>query len=195
MKKSTGYTLVKNNLKEDGQMKISVGYTLVKDERKQLERAGVDAVIFKQPSSNDLQEFYHFVENNPQNDIVLVSIYSISPASTLHQLSDSINWLRESKQTVRFLNKGLENSISDNEYIDILWHLVTHEKRSKSIQAKAALQRARENGSVLGRPQLSKAVIEKIIYLSKHQKKSMREIAKLCNVSVGSVHKYIKSNA
>ena len=43
-----------------------------------------------------------------------------------------------------------------------------------------------------GRPQVEQEVVNKIQYLFKSQKKTMRDIAEICNVSLGTVHKYVK---
>lgn len=46
----------------------------------------------------------------------------------------------------------------------------------------------------IGRPKISTDVVEQIIYLRENEKRSIRSIANECNVSIGTVHKYVKDH-
>ena len=67
--------------------------------------------------------------------------------------------------------------------------------QKKIIQdtTKRSLARANKNGVTLGRPTIDEGTIEHINSLRNKQHKSIREIASICDVSIGTVHKYITS--
>ena len=69
---------------------------------------------------------------------------------------------------------------------------MTHDVRS--LQVKVAIDRARDLGHELGRPKLDEELVERIIALRKSQY-SFRQISEELNVSLGSIHKYLKSNS
>lgn len=69
--------------------------------------------------------------------------------------------------------------------------LANFEKAYRSNVTKQRLAKSKRSGVQLGRPMIDKATIKQIKVLHQHSKLSMRDIAVKCNVSLGSVHKYI----
>lgn len=69
---------------------------------------------------------------------------------------------------------------------------LTAAMKVKSEKHKQAVVRNKENGTLIGRPQISEEKINHI-YEEYQNKLSYREIAEKCQVSLGSVHKYIKA--
>ena len=63
-------------------------------------------------------------------------------------------------------------------------------KRSRSATTRRALNARREKGQSLGRPKINEMTINKIKEL-REQRYSLREIAVKCDVSLGTVHKYL----
>ncbi|MBP1040120.1 recombinase family protein [Vagococcus sp. BWB3-3] len=56
-------------------------------------------------------------------------------------------------------------------------------------KTRQSLTRLKDEGALLGRPKIDEDTIRKMQFLS-NQKYTLREIAEMCQVSLGSVHKY-----
>lgn len=65
-----------------------------------------------------------------------------------------------------------------------------YEFRSQNI--KKHIERARQEGKIGGRPTITEQTIERIRHLFHKKQMSMKEIASICEVSVGTVSKYVK---
>ena len=70
--------------------------------------------------------------------------------------------------------------------------VVKSNQEQRRLRQLIAIEKQRAAGKRIGRPRLSEDVVHKILDL--HNKKySLREISAMCDVSLGSVHKYISS--
>ena len=109
---------------------------------------------------------------------------------------------RNFNQYVKLINqlneKGIElisitenlNTSQDQTYYPWLKNLAEMEYLVKKNQILCGLDQAKEAGRVGGRPSISVKVQQQITKLYAEQKMPMREIAELCGVSLGTVHKY-----
>lgn len=97
-----------------------------------------------------------------------------------------------------FLTRGVEVvSVSDSfdstklVSTESLLLLLAAMDQSHSLLASDKLTSHRNRRGELGRPSLNSKTINRIRYLYRSHSLSMREIAEECNVSLGTVHKYI----
>ncbi|MBP1042337.1 recombinase family protein [Vagococcus sp. BWB3-3] len=93
--------------------------------------------------------------------------------------------------SVRLISLGEELDTRHSPYVYQMYGVVaqTEQACQKKI-SKQAMERVRAKGGVIGRPAISQETIEKIQTLA-HQKYSLRQISEVCDVSLGSVHKYV----
>lgn len=99
------------------------------------------------------------------------------------------------RQNIRLisLQDKLDTEVSQQFYSDALL-VLNMEKKYRKYMIRTSLEQAKLAGRVTGRPRVEDDVISKIVFLFEKKGKSMREIAEICQVSLGTVHKYIKKN-
>ncbi|MBP1044241.1 recombinase family protein [Vagococcus sp. BWB3-3] len=100
-----------------------------------------------------------------------------------------------SEQGIRLtsLLEDIDTERSPNFYSDVIKVLEIEEQHRRFI-IKTSLEKAKLAGKITGRPKIDKQVINEINFLFKHKGKTMREIADICHVSLGTVHKYVSNN-
>lgn len=76
-------------------------------------------------------------------------------------------------------------------FYDVLDCYISSRRQVYSLTNKVILQKRREKGLVNGRPVIDENVVEKINYLRQSKKLKYREIADECDVSIGTVCKYL----
>lgn len=74
------------------------------------------------------------------------------------------------------------------EHSVIIFNVISEQR---SEYTKQRLEKYRLTGSQLGRPSIDDETIEKMQKLYEEKKMTLREIAAECDVSLGSVHKYV----
>lgn len=171
---------------------MKIGYTIFEEEIVQLKEAGAESIILNADLVDGNQQFIEFLKVNKENDIVLVNTKSISSYLSMVQLFGIIEKVNELKVTLHFLDQGTSVPLSDKTYIEILWHLSSFEKEIVKNRVLRGMEVSKERGVTRGRPTLESDLVEKIRKLNKYEKKTIREIATICGVSIGSVHKYIQ---
>ncbi|MBP1042767.1 recombinase family protein [Vagococcus sp. BWB3-3] len=93
---------------------------------------------------------------------------------------------------------SLEDQLDSNkayDFFDLLDLLGRIDFACRSERTKQQIQLSREIGQTIGRPAIDKKKIERIYYLYHDKKWAMRKIATECDVSLGSVYKYIHQEA
>lgn len=91
------------------------------------------------------------------------------------------------------LQDNLDTKETLKFYDNVLLGLSIEETYRKCL-IQQRLDEVKLDGQVLGRPSVDTKIISKIVFLFEKKGKSMREIAEICQVSLGTVHKYIKKN-
>lgn len=76
-------------------------------------------------------------------------------------------------------------------FYDLMMVLGSADFACRSERTKQQIQLSREYGQTIGRPTIDKRKVEQIYYLYHDKKWAMRKIAAECDVSLGSVYKYI----
>lgn len=169
----------------------TIGYTVKSDseeEYRQLIEVGrCHEVINAQDELDNYTSFFHFLRAYKKDHLVVVNVESLG--LQLIQIVEICDWLIAENIKLSFIEKKVA---SDRLYLDILHEMAISEKNIVSRRTLTGLKKAREKGSVSGRPRIDDRIIHKIKYLYISQKKTIREISVECGVSLGTVHKYIK---
>ncbi|MBE9388696.1 recombinase family protein [Vagococcus salmoninarum] len=136
---------------------------------------------------SESREFMKLIEHAAENDVIivysLISIWQIKGIYTYLQL------LKQKNVRLIAINEEID---TDNykDFYDQMLFFFDVSKRSRSATTRRALNARREKGQSLGRPKINETTINKIKDL-REQRYSLREIAVKCDVSLGTVHKYL----
>ncbi|MBP1040235.1 recombinase family protein [Vagococcus sp. BWB3-3] len=169
----------------------TIGYTVKTDstlEKDLLTTVGQCQEII-QTDHDNYDRFAEFLHAYQHDQLVVVDFESIG--LQLSQLAPLLEWLLEHEVSFHFMEKPVAD---DHDYLTILYQLAISEKEVVSRRTLNGLRVAHANGAVSGRPRINLATIKKIKYLHTYQRKNIRDIATECNVSLGTVHKYINLN-
>ncbi|MBO0477386.1 recombinase family protein [Vagococcus sp. DIV0080] len=110
---------------------------------------------------------------------------------TLKQFLPIITYLKLNHIELVSLDEGI-NTEETMDVLTVVSAVQDMDEKVKSKLTKDALRLKKEEGISLGRPKIAEETIERIYHLYK-QHYSLREISDLTEVSLGSVHKYIKN--
>lgn len=150
-----------------------------------------DYVIEACPEQNIIDSLLTFVEKHSTNELVFQGIEALNLQTS--QLLPVLEKINQNESNVTFINKGNIPKMSDNDFFITLLTLAKHDKLIRSNRVKEALFDAKRRGKAIGRPSLDQATVSLIERLHKNHDKSIREIAAICDVGVGTVHKYLKT--
>ncbi|MBP1040131.1 recombinase family protein [Vagococcus sp. BWB3-3] len=167
-----------------------VGYTTLVDDEAEVSRltqAGCHEVKILQDDEDNFDVFEAFVMAHQKDEIIVVSLESIGLQVT--QLATVLGFIQEEGVHVHVIDKPM---MSDEAYLSLLLEVAQGEIRIISRRTLKGLRLAHARGSVSGRPSITPEVVDRIQQLHQTEKRTLREIAEICNVSLGTVHKYIK---
>lgn len=126
----------------------------------------------------------------PEDVVVVASLVVFG--KTLRELTVLFEILFD--KNIRVIS--LEDQIDSHHHYsfrEIALALCEVDSKFKSQNTKQRLAISKRLGKSLGRPTISDEKIEKIQRLHRQQRMSYREISECCQVSIGSVHKYLKA--
>ena len=147
-----------------------------------------------------------FIENpdlTADKELVMLidqlSVGDVLVVSSLLALGKSISELQEIMSSITLKGAKL---ISIKEKIDtehgqgysfqeVLKLLDTMNKEVASKKIKQQLMKLRDGGKQLGRPSVDQDTIDMIKFLRDSHHLNLRQIAEKCDVSIGTVHKYV----
>lgn len=123
--------------------------------------------------------------------LTVVGIESFSKNEPLVKLKEVFDYLEEANIKLHVINQGVTPRISNRSYYQVMASAITREYETQKKLAIQQLNMGRKKHGVSGRPQIHQKVIINIQKLYQ-QKKSFREIADICDVSLGTAYKYSK---
>lgn len=136
---------------------------------------------------SESREFTKLIEHAEENDVIivysLISIWQIKGIYTYLQL------LKQKSVRLIAINEEIDTE-NYKDFYDQMLFFFDVSRRSRSATTRRALKARRENGQSLGRPKIDDMTINKIKEL-REKRYSLREIAIKCEVSLGTVHKYL----
>lgn len=103
---------------------------------------------------------------------------------TLSEFKTLYIYLQDKGVNINFLKE-------DDSFLSWLVELTYTDAKIRSTRVISAINDRREAGVILGRPKVESKIQKKIYELYVIQGLSMREVAEKCNVSIGTVYKYV----
>lgn len=142
------------------------------------------------PEEANASYFLTFIKTNEENEIVIHSLTDLN--LQLIQLLPGLRALHEQNKYLHFLKQDVLGEIGDEASTAALYQLAVMEEEVMRSRTMEGIENARKKGLIAGRPKIDERVVEKIKALYKGRQKTIREIADLCGVSVGTAYKYAK---
>lgn len=149
-----------------------------------------DQVISVEKTSSSIHELVTLIEGNLEQDIYVHSLDYLG--LRLLQLLPALEIAVCENKILHFCEKESLMKLSDEDYFATIYDLSKTEKRIAQKRLTERYQALRNEGRLVGRPAIKKELIHDIQFFYEKEKKTMREIAKLTDLSLGTVHKYIK---
>lgn len=148
-----------------------------------------DDIFIEEETLDNHKELEKLLLQLNNEDVLVVENIS-SFGKVANELNDLFNSLFN--KSVRLISR--EDALdSDNTYsfYQLLQVMTSINKECSSRMMKERIAVSREKGLRFGRPPLDEAKIDEIKQLYHHDKLSMRDIVSKCQVSLGTVHKYV----
>ena len=185
------------NVKEKGRRKMAIyGYAkrnypfLTTVQLSALDKYGCDDIFIEAEEFGADSELENMIKKLQLNDQLIV-----------YDMRFLFQGFNELKRLLEFFkNKNIEllsirDELDTKENIffleDVLLLIRTEQSYRRDF-IKHRIAKSRSEGRNHGRPQISEEIVTEIRFLFDHKKKSMREISKICGVSLGTVHKYTR---
>ncbi len=121
-------------------------------------------------------------------DTVITTAVSVL-GKTLSHLYLFLETLREHEVRFVSVQEGIDSE-KNHEFFHYLALLIHNERETKRLLARQSIELSRSKGVQIGRPALSDETIQKIEIMY-NDRKTLREIAAACDISLGSAHKYV----
>lgn len=119
----------------------------------------------------------------PTDQLLVFDFYSLN--LTLSQYGRILDYFDKKNLDITFIN------LTDYDR-NLLDKLVNHEASIVRKKVNKGIVNARNQGRIGGRPTVNEDIKNKIITCRKDEKMTIREIALVLDVSIGTVHKYLK---
>lgn len=139
-----------------------------------------DEVILAQLNQPIYSQFESLIKNNRESQLIVLNVDSIGVP--IEKLAELLVWILDNRVKLSFIEKPVS---SDKEYLKMLSQLAQDEKNK--INNECLMKQEKD----IGRPKIPVEKIVEIRYLRQVKKMKIREIAKICDISIGTVHKYI----
>lgn len=173
---------------------MKIGYTnrSSNNERELLYELGCRYIVERDHHLTEINSFEQFVRGNIQHEMVIVDLASIGTKFTINQLYPILTLIKNNKGSLIINEFSKKNVFSNGMYIELLYKMATHDKQAYRIRADEASKTAKKNGTASGRPTIDVDIIERIRYMYEKENMTIQEVAKACNVSIGTVYKYTR---
>ncbi len=147
-----------------------------------------DEVFLEVGEVKEDTELHRLLTVVQSGDMVVTTAVSVL-GKTLSHLSTILETLK--KREVRFVSvqEGIDTDETNNFY-HYLFLLSGNERETKRLLARQSIELSRSKGVKIGRPALTDETIKKIKHMY-NERKTLREIASECGISLGSAHKYV----
>lgn len=166
---------------------ISEGYA----ENNQEGLSECDNIIILTAEKDSTAEFLQVINTYLAEEIIVPAVSDLG--LQLVQLLPSLKLLAMNGNIIHFIQKDQGQLLTDEAYFQELYELALLEERIIKKRTVEAIKRAQEKGVTVGRPTIDERVKEKIYMLYTVEKRTIREISAICNVSIGTAFKYAKN--
>lgn len=182
---------MRNTVEMERMVVMKVSYTIYPERLKGLsEKYDLISLIPIQEISAAF--FLEFVKSNSEHDIFFNSISDTG--LQVIQMLPALEWLKHSEKIIYIENQELFLSLDSQRVFDFIYGLASGERMLLKLRTTEYMKMARANGVSPGRPAINQLVKEKIKHLHTMEKRSIRDIALICGVSVGTAYKYAKKD-
>lgn len=149
-----------------------------------------DEVVVLQTERITTNDFYQVVTSHIEDELIVPSVEAIG--LQIIQLLPTFKELVSENKIMRFILKDQSNLLTDEVFFSELYHLALMEETVIKRRTAESIRKAKDKGTLLGRPKIDHKLINKIRRLHIVERKTIREIAAICNVSIGTAFKYTK---
>lgn len=171
---------------------MRIGYTILghhEVERDRLTEEGrCDELVALTEVTTPVDSFLSCLKQHKQHHIVVVNIESIG--LQINQYIPIYEYIINHDINLQFIEKETN---SDRGYLTWLYQLARQEKLIVSHRTHVGLELAKQAGRKGGRPKIDASKIAEIHHLFYDKKRTLREISEISGVSLGTVHKYVKT--
>lgn len=148
-----------------------------------------EKIFIETPDLEGDKELNKMLECLETNDSVIVYHSSVFERN-IRNYSELLTKFNSKNVELIIVDENVDTRVQKEYYAVVeklaeMEHLVIKTKTSRGIE------KAREEGRVGGRPKITNQMSDEIKFLRKSQHLSLREIAAMCGVSLGTVHKYV----
>lgn len=147
-------------------------------------------IIYLNPKEVSTAYFLAIVKENSEHEIMVPNIQELR--LQLVQLLPSFKYLAQGHSFITFMQRDENQQLSAEAYFNELYRLALLEEQIIKQRTKDAISRAKSEGVVVGRPKMPAETILMIQNMYQYEKKTIREIATICDVSIGTAFKYAK---
>lgn len=107
---------------------------------------------------------------------------------TLTELTSFFRSLKEKKVDLKIINKDEAfSTMTDSEFIEFIEDLSRENQEVLKKRAKVSSNRSKRSG----RPKISQETIDRMNYLRYEKNYTLKDIAVICGVSIGTAYKYL----
>lgn len=168
-------------------MAMIVGF--VRDNKKETALTRVcDLVIENNEHLSVVDNLVDFIEKYQEHQLILPSNHELK--IQLVQLLPVLEKAQELQVIINFSDKRLFPLLSAEEHFTYLLLLARQEKEVMSHRSRDAMIELKEQGKTIGRPTITEELVQRIKALYHEGGHSIRDVSAMCDVSVGTVHKY-----
>lgn len=146
-------------------------------------------VFIEDMDVTDNSELTRLLKKLVANDELLVYNLQVF-AKKSREFEELLKVLNEYNVRLISIQDHIDTKVSTRFYTDVL-KVLKMEERHQSYLIRTSIERAKKQGRSTGRPRVGDQTIDQIVFLFEQKGKSMREIAEICEVSLGTVHKYV----
>lgn len=177
-----------------GYARIAMDETFITTQMNALKNYKYDKIYIESlvPDESNSKELNHLLECVEKGDQIVIYDFSVL-GKNLTGLAEIITFLEEKEVELILaatnINTDQKQPFSLNEMIHYFSSIEKAVMRENTLRG---LDYARKQGKIGGRPTIDQAVIDHIIHLHKNKGYSLKRISEECNISIGSVHKYVQ---
>lgn len=152
---------------------------------------GCNTIFVENQTFDEIHELELLMLDAKEEDILVVASLEVF-GMNLGRLTEFMNKLIEKNIRLISIKESLDSDVTYN-FFTVSLILSNANRARQSEYTKQRLAVSRSLGKSLGRPAIDEVTIGKIQTLYHEHKMSYRDIAEACEISLGTVHKYVKS--
>lgn len=149
-----------------------------------------DKIVFIKEKSNESMLSIEKYINDMELEDTFYANSLVGLDSSLNELFPLFESLISNNKIIIFLNRPESQMLTDEQYFFLIWEMVKNENRITKEQRLVIQKGQVKRSKKIGRPTIANDKATKIKKLYKEEYKTIREIATICNVSLGTAFKY-----